>query len=283
MADEKTLKTYEISANDNLFTGVWNLDQANLTKYDPYISGYAFIVWTKLPAFMNNVTDKDVISGMPIDRAFKQMTEKNFKSLSGIGDITLGVEDVTHGFAGNAYGVATGISKENTSFSITHQELAGSPIRKLYEYWVTGVRDPETGLATYHGKIGSNECPTYSAKYHTGELLYIVTDPTGGEHGIEFACYYTNVMPTKIPQDHLNFTNGDHAVAEASIDFRGNYHTSDQINQLAKAYLKQKLTQKTFADYKAFGDVKRDEGYYDPKFEVTAAKNAVSDALDKIF
>ena len=125
--DNTNLKTYNVTKDDNIFTGVWNLNQNNLTKYDPYISGYAFIVWTKLPAFMTK--DKDTKLGtQDIDTAFKILTEKNFKSLSGVGDITLGVEDITHGFAGNAYGVATGISKENTSFSITHQELAGSPM-----------------------------------------------------------------------------------------------------------------------------------------------------------
>jgi hypothetical protein len=162
------LKTYELNSSDNLFSGVWNLNQENLTKYDPFITGYAFIVWTKLPVFMERDRTTSLFgagSNLTVAESFKILTEKNFKSLSGVGDITLGVEDITHGFAGNAYGVATGISKENTSFSLTHQELSGSPMRKVYDYWVSGIRDYETGLATYHGQIN-------------GDLKYIVKNLT---------------------------------------------------------------------------------------------------------
>jgi hypothetical protein len=59
----------------NLFTGVWNLNRDNLDKYDPFISGYAFIIWTKMPNFMvssdKNMADK-----------FRALTERNFKSFS---------------------------------------------------------------------------------------------------------------------------------------------------------------------------------------------------------
>ena len=252
------LKSYNLTENDNLFSGTWNLNNTNLEKYDPFITGYSFIVWTKLPSFF----DVDFAA------RFAGMTEKNFKAYSGIGDITLSVDDVTHGFTGNAYGVATNIQKENTSFSLTHLELAGSPIRELYTYWVTGIRDFETGLATYHGKIGSAECPEYSAKYHTGELLYVKTDPAGGFNGtgIEFACYYTNVMPTKIPMDHLNYTSGDHSIAEITEDFRGNFHMSADINDLAVEFMKANHVKRGFGDYKTDFSGANIVGSLDPKF-----------------
>lgn len=233
------LKSYDFNENDNLFSGVWNLNNDNLQKYDPFITGYAFIVWTKLPAFFDE----------PFAKRFKGITEKNFKSFSGVSDMNLNVEDVTHGFAGNAYGVATGLQKENNSFSITHIETSGSPIRELYSYWVMGISDSETGLARYHGKI-SNDMP-YSAKNHTGELLYIVTDPSGGYKGsgVEFACYYTNVLPTKVPQDHLNYSSGDHSSVEITMDFRGNYHQSETINAMAVNFLKTNYIKNGFESY----------------------------------
>lgn len=230
-------------STDNLFAGTWRLDQSNLERFDPFVAGYAFIIWTKLPQFFDSQTQSQ----------FKNLTEKNFKSFSGISDITLNVDDMTTGFNGNAYGVATGIAKENTSFSITHYELAGSPVRELYQYWVTGIRDFETGLATYHGAIADGSLE-YSAKNHTGEFLYIVTDPSGAtgsnrSRGIEYAAYYTNVMPTKIPQDHLNYSSGDHTIAEITMDFRGNYHQSKEINELAVAAMDHYQITKTFGDY----------------------------------
>lgn len=238
------MKSYNYNESDNLFSGVWDLNQNNLDRFDPFITGYSFIVWTKLPAFF----EKSDITGLS-DR-FKGITEKNFKTFSGLGDMSLSVEDMTHGFTGNAYGVATNIQKENTSFTISHYESAGSPIRQLYTYWVTGIRDFETGLGNYHGLVDKLE-GGYSAKNHTGELLYILTDPSGGWNGtgIEFACYYTNVMPTKIPMDHLNYTSGDHSVPELSIDFRGNYHQSDAINELAAKFLKENHIKKGYSSY----------------------------------
>ena len=247
------IKYNETYHTSNLFTGVWDLNQENLTAYDPFISGYAFIIWTKLPIFMLYAEDPE------IGTKFRVLTERNFKSFSGIGNINLEVGDLTAGFAGNAYGVATNIQKENTSFSLTHYELTGSPVRQLYTYWVTGIRDMETGLATYHGLLNGTHARSseflsahkegYSQKNHTGELLYVVTDPSGSANGIEFACYYTNVIPTGIPQDHLAYTAGDHGVHELTMEFRGNYHMGEHINELAKAAMEQYQIKQVFGDF----------------------------------
>ena len=154
-------RSSETIQKSNLFTGIWNLNQNNLDAYDPFISGYAFIIWTKMPAFMVRA-DKEMAD------KFRALTERNFKSFSGIGNINLQVDDLTAGFAGNAYGIVTNIQKENTSFSLTHYEITGSPVRQVYSYWVSGIRDMETGLATYHGLIASGAME-YSQKNHTGE------------------------------------------------------------------------------------------------------------------
>jgi hypothetical protein len=228
---------------DNLFAGVWRLDQSNLGKFDPFIQGYAFIMWTRLPAFFDNVYKSQ----------FQALCEKNFKAFSGISDMDMDAETMTHGFAGNELPVATNMKKSFTGFSLKHYELAGSPIRELYQYWTTGIRDFETGLAHYHGKIEDGTLE-YSMKNHTGELLYVVTDPSGAigkdpSTGIEFAGYWTNVFPTKIPQDHLNYSSGDHGIAEIDIEFKGNFHMSSDINTLAVQAMQTYAIRKRFGDY----------------------------------
>jgi hypothetical protein len=232
---------------DNLFQGVWRLNQDNLHRFDPFITGYAFFIWLKKPAFFDEGIWKN----------FKALTERNFKALSGISSMTLAADDLNMGFAGNILPVPTNMPKENNSFSLNHYELAGSPVREGYQYWVTGIRDPETGLATYHGKINQDGMK-YSLKNHTAEAIYIVTDPSGASlyagsrayAGIEFACYYTNVFPTKIPQDHLNYTAGDHSASqEIDIEFRGCFHQSRAINELAKTVMEQYFIKKTYGDY----------------------------------
>lgn len=224
---------------DNLFAGQWRLDQTNIDRFDPFITGYAFVIWTKLPRFFDTAFATE----------FKALTERNFKSFDGISDIQLSTEDMTHGFTGNAMGIATNINKENTSFTLKHQELQGSPVRELYQYWTTGIRDPESGLAHYHGKMTGDNPLLYSMQNHTGELLYVVTDPSGSTNGIEFAAYYTNVFPTKIPLGHLNYSSGDHGLAEIDIEFRGNMHIGYYVNDLAKKLMVDYEVKKRYGQY----------------------------------
>lgn len=228
-------------AAKNFFAGTWDMDQNNLNSYDPFVQGYAYIIWTRLPKFFDGTTLAN----------FKYMTQKNFKAFSGLGDMTLDTDTVSMGFAGNTFATATNLKKSEGNFSLTHQEFSGSPIRQLYEYWITGIRDPETGLATYHGQIASGAL-NYSMANHTGELMYIVTDASGalgGATAIEYAAYYTNVIPTKIPQDHLNFTAGDHGLTEIQVDFTGVWHKSKEVNNLAVKLLAEVYTLPTFGDY----------------------------------
>lgn len=240
-------------SSDNLFTGVWRLGNDNINRFDPFIPGYATVIWTKLPVFMDDSSQKQ----------FRALTEKNFKAFSGLSDISLEVESLAHGFTGNELPVATTIRKENTTFNLRHYELAGSPIRQYYTEWITGIRDPETGLATYNGKI-KDQTYQYSMKNHTGELLYIVTDPSnavGGASGIEFACYYTNVFPTKIPLDHLNYSSGDHGLVETDIEFRGNFHMSKDINDMAVKAMQTYAIKKTYGEYNSLSNVTSYVGY----------------------
>lgn len=207
-------------ADSNFFKGTWDFRHGEVGQYDPFIGGYAFIVWTRLPDFFDE----------NMKTRFKWMTMRNFKSFDGISDIELGTEALTAGFTGNEFNVPTNITKGNTEFTLKHQELSGSPIRELYNYWITGIRDFDTGVATYHGRSSS-----YSIQNHTGELLYIVTDPSGGtlQNSVEFAAYYSNVFPTKIPMSHLNYNSGEHSLTEIDISFKGIFHQSDKINKIA--------------------------------------------------
>lgn len=215
-----------LANNKSFFTGHMNLQRL---EFDPFIGGYAFIYWVKLP--------KWVTMKYP---GFKDMTQKNFKSFDGISDIDLQAEDYTHTFNSNGYGVASTIQKNNTDFTIKHQEFSGSPIRNMYQFWVSGIRDPRTDIATYPRMFGCD----YAAKNHTGELLYIVTRPDANNvkdesiNNIEFAAYYTNVFPTKIPLGHLNYSQGDHSLAEIDIPFRGTMNISAKVDDFAKKTLK---------------------------------------------
>lgn len=216
-----------IASNDGFFKGSPNFQTL---EFDPLITGYAFIIWTKLPAWV-----EEEFPG------FKDMTQKNFKAFSGLSDIELAAGEVQYGFTGNAYSVATNITKGNTEFTLRHNEFSGSPIKNMYQLWVSGIRDPESGIATYPKKYGVE----YAAKNHTGELMYIMTRPDANnvdKSNVEFAAYYTGVFPTRIPLGHLNFEEGSHDAQSIEIPFKANLHLSPKVDEHA-----QELLQTTYA------------------------------------
>ena len=140
----------DVMANGDFYPGHANLQKL---QFDPFITGFAFIIWTKMPTW---VLDK-YPNGVSI-------LEKNFKAFSGISDMTLNTADYTHTFNGNAYSVNATIERGNNTFSIQHQEFSGSPIKNFYQYWISGISDPQTGIATYPAISGLE----YAAANHTG-------------------------------------------------------------------------------------------------------------------
>lgn len=210
------------ASRESFFNGSLNTLELD---FDPLIVGFSFIKWTALPKWVT-----DAYPG------FSPMTEKNFKEFSGLTDIELEVAPIQHGFNANEYNIATGIKKNNTEFTIKHQEYSGSPMKNMYQYWISGIRDPETGISTY-GRLSGLD---YAAKNHTGELIYIVTRPDANNvdrENIEFACYYTAVMPKKIALSHFNHTQGTHDPVDYEQTFSGVFHMGAKVDSFARIVL----------------------------------------------
>jgi hypothetical protein len=207
--------------------GSWFTGKMNTQKldFDPLVTGYAFIIWTKLPFWVQKTYTN-----------FADMTQKNFKSFDGLANMELQTAQYTHTFNANSYEYATSIQKQNTNFTIKHQEFSGNPIKNMYQFWITGIRDPETDIAVYPRAFGC----TYGAKNHTGELLYIVTRPDANNverNNIEFAAYYTAVMPTTLPIQHFAYNQGDHNSPEIDINFVGDLHLGPEVDNYAAEVL----------------------------------------------
>lgn len=216
-----------LASDNSFFTGGLNLQRL---EFDPIVTGYAFIIWTKIPTWVQ--------SNFP---GFASMTQKNFKGLDGINDMELQTGTYAYGFSNNEYHVNTGIQKQNNEFTLKHQEYSGSPIKNMYQFWVSGIADPETGISSYPAKYGLD----YAAKNHTGSLLYIMTRPDAnnvGKNNIEFASYWTNVLPTKIPIGHLDYTQGTHELVEIEMPMKGTMHIGPKVDAFAKEKLKSAYT-----------------------------------------
>lgn len=205
------------------FTGSVN---TTTQPVDPFVSGYAFWKWTKLPEWVEKEFP-----------GFREMTEKNFKSFQGLDDIEISAVAQQLGFAAGDTNFAGGISM-NDGFSMSHNEYSGLVITNAYAAWVSGVRDPVTGVATYPAKYNLE----YAARNHTGEGFYIVTRPDANNKDnpriIEKAFYYTNVMPTKIPLGHLNFQAGSQESPTIEMPFFAKRHMGGKVEEAAKSIIR---------------------------------------------
>ncbi|QXN67902.1 hypothetical protein FPHOBKDP_00148 [Listeria phage LPJP1] len=213
----------DLAKGKSFFTGSMNTQEL---QFDPFVTGYAFILWTKVPTWVEK--------SFP---GFRSQTQKNFKEFSGISDMELQTAEYTHTFNNNAYRFNSGITKNNTEFTLRHQEFSGNPITNMYNLWVSGISDPQTGIATYPKEYNME----YAAKNHTGELLYIVTRPDVNNverNNIEKAFFYTAVMPTRIALNHFNYTLGTHDGAEVEMPFAGNLHIGPLVDDYAKEMLR---------------------------------------------
>jgi hypothetical protein len=231
-SDLEVLNTQD-GVNQHFYNGMF-LNDATVNKsvLDPYVSGYAFLFWIKLPVW---VTDKF--------RFFQFLSSRNFKEFNGSSDMSLEMVNWGLGFSGNENETAGAIKMDN-GFTLTFQEFSGSPLSSTYDYWVSGIRDPHTNIAVYPRRDNK----PYAAKNHTGSLLYVVTRPDadGGDaetlqNGsyIEQAIYYTNVMPKKINKEYLNFSSGTVEGKTLTQEFTGTRHYGKNVIEYAKGYMAQ--------------------------------------------
>ena len=225
----------------DLFRNMVKLDQGNMGQYDFMVGGYGIFKWVTMPTFME-------IGAPDMCERFKNLTERGATSFEGLNDISVQTDDVTGGYAGNSFKQVTNMKEEFDSFTMKMYEMNGSPIREAITYWLSGIRDKGNGLASYHGLVDTID-GGYTAKNHTAELLYIVTNPSMSYNAIEYACLICNVLPTKIPMSHLNFTHGEHNIVSFDLEFTGVKYESKYINEYAVKVLK---NLRSISDYMEF-------------------------------
>lgn len=210
-------------------------------SFDPYVSGFAFIHWVRIPSWL----DAD---------ALRTYSQKNFKALQGISNIELETEGVKNGFTGNEFHYTKSIGNKSSEFTLKHQAHSGSPLDRIYNRWISGIRDPKTGIATYPAETGL----PYHSDNHTGSLLYVVTRPdannfSGANSGIvEKAFLFTHVQPKRINLEHYNYESGNHEFFELEQQFSGMMHFGEHVDTMANEYIRDKVydfyTENTFED-----------------------------------
>ena len=218
----------ETITNYSLFAGGLDMTHASSEIYTPLVGGYGRLFMIRQPAFL---IDKDKGAGYGSEmKIFKHILEYGNTGVSGIGDITLETESMTGGYAGRSVDMATVAKDDTQSFTVKAYEFAGSPVRNLLHLWITGISDPMTGLATYHGST----LPVNQAN-HTAEFIYLMTDRSG--NNVEYACMLSNCIPKKVPEDHFNYEAGTHSMTTLDVEFTAVKYESLAINTYATRLL----------------------------------------------
>ena len=216
-------------ATDNFFTGSMT---TGTNSFDPYVSGYAFIYWLKVPSWVPN---GDV---------FKQLSQKNFKSFQGLQNQDLETEGAKMGFSVNETHYTKSLGAKPSEFTLKYQEHSGSPLTSPYDAWVSGIRDPKTNIATYPALSGL----PYHSSNHTGTLLYIVTRPDANNfsgNNIEKSFLWTHVQPKRINMEHYNFEQGSHDMFDLDQPFSGVLNYGQAVDEFAAGY----VASRTYAFY----------------------------------
>ena len=222
------------------FLGGIDVTHQNLDMFTPYIRGVSRIFLHKPPAFMQERFPD-------MTRRFKTYLETGYTSLDGIGDITVDFTDFEGGFAGQRYSTVSLSRDETDTITIQLYELTGSPIREYLDTWITGTRDPRSGIAHYHGVIAEKGADYYSEKNHTAEMFYVNLDPTA--INIEYCAMFAHMFPTRVPKAHLNYEKGNRDNALLDVEFRTTKYESPAINNIGAWYIANSNVNYNYLDF----------------------------------
>lgn len=214
----------------SFFVGGLNVKNKALANYSPLKTGYARLFITKVPKFM------ELMYG-DLTKNFRHMLEYCFVGVDGIQNLTMDFEQVTGGYVGQGFDVATTSKDDTNEITVKLYEFNGSPVREYLDLWITGIADRNTGLAHYHGAFDKYADLEYNQANHTMEAIYVNTDATGRAGSIEYACMITNMMPKDSKRDHFNFESGQHQIVQMDVTFTAVKYESIQINAIAAKLL----------------------------------------------
>lgn len=225
-----------------------DVTQKNLDSMTPYVPGISRLFMHTVPKFMD-LQFKSLTSN------FKSYIETGYKSVTGIGDVSADVITLEGGWAAQSFSNISAVKDDTDEITITLYEQSGSPVREFIETWMTGMRDPQSGVAHYHGALDNEDndlAIDYGEKYHTCEFIYMDLDPTA--RYIEYACLFAHCFPTRISKSHLNYESGSRGEVALDIPFKVTKYEGRYVNDLAYYYLSKQKLRYNYLDFKVLDD-----------------------------
>lgn len=173
---------------------------------DPYVTGYHFIMFQKLPPLLarySNGLEEDEIRNL-LSGACLSVTPPGG---------TLNKVEFT-GLGGTKWAVPANIDYGN-SVSIKFLEFNGTPMLNIFHGWIKMMRDYRTGTTDLiDGPSGGG----YTKRSYAAMLFYWTTAPDAKT--VEYYACYDGVFPTKDPQDL--FTSDVETVGRLDVEIEFN-------------------------------------------------------------
>ena len=234
--------------NFSYFLGGIDVTHQNLDQFTPYIRGVSRIFMHKPPLFMLEKYPDHT-------KRFKTYIETGYKTIDGIGDISVDFTQFEGGFNGQTYSTPQMARDDTESVTISVYELSGSPVREYLDTWVTGVRDIRSGIAHYHGAIEEGVLK-YAEINHTAEFIYCTYDPTGITP--EYGCLFAHCFPRRVPKSHLNYEAGNRDNVQMDIEFNTTKYESPAVNDICIWYTENSRVAWNYLDF----DPEKNNGGY---------------------
>lgn len=202
--------------------GVQPTDPNVLAAREPFRNGIFIVKWLRTPPFFHP----------KMSQLLQVLFEDGAREVSGVPNNAIDAIENKHGTVQRTE-FAPGFYKQSAAGpTIKVAEYAGSPVRKMLDYWLGGMSDRKTAIAHMYGRTDLRSMTTNMS----GALIYILLGPSARPEDIEYACMWENVFPTNETKDHLNSGSiGDGGGnVELSVEFKGVFDEGPHVDKLAR-------------------------------------------------
>ena len=199
-----------------LIRGTMSFSRDKLRELDPSYTGYTHIFVLRMPLFMTQIANGNVLPGYSPNAIGEAQTHcKNLKALlemgstsySGTPDLTLNTAEVNTGFSERSYPAPTFSAYDGKTFTIRCLETRGEPLRRALEYYVSGISDANVKATMLHGALNSDGTlmePTLPN--YTFAIMVVQTDQT--LRNIQDISLWNSVIITSAARSQLDWENG---------------------------------------------------------------------------
>ena len=199
-----------------LIRGTMSFSRDKLRELDPSYTGYTHIFVLRMPLFMTQIANGNVLPGYSPNAIGEAQTHcKNLKALlemgstsySGTPDLTLNTAEVNTGFSERSYPAPTFSAYDGKTFTIRCLETRGEPLRRALEYYINGISDANVKATMLHGALNSDgtlmepTLPNYPFA-----IMVVQTDQT--LRNIQDISLWNSVIITSAERSQLDWENG---------------------------------------------------------------------------